>query len=146
MSTLLFPELIGGKNYHTYCTVPSPGLFLQGQEGYQTSRYNNAGTVKITKIKLFQFANIISSRIRYQCQVYYMHLCIKGKISLKVEKLWKSNVTLVVICACRASLPSTKANSPRPRHTHIYKHTQTHKHLVQPWSSKIGPGVTTHVS
>lgn len=53
---------------------------------------------------------------------------MKGKISLKVEKLCKSNVTLVVICACRASLPSTKATSPRPppnAHIQAYIDTQT---------------------
>lgn len=51
MSTLLFPDLTGGENDHTYSIVSSPGMLLQGQEGYQTCRFNNAGIVKFTKRK-----------------------------------------------------------------------------------------------
>jgi len=51
MSTLLFPDLTGGKNDRTYGIVPFPGMLLQAQEGYQPSRSNNAGIVKFTKRK-----------------------------------------------------------------------------------------------
>lgn len=42
MLTLLFPDLIGREKDHINVTVLSPGLLLQGQEGYQTSISNNA--------------------------------------------------------------------------------------------------------
>lgn len=106
-----------GKKIDGICfTVSSPGLFLQGQEGYQTSRFNNA-SIKFTERNVFYFANVIYFRICSYWQFYYLYLCSKGAVSLQCGK-----AVLRGICTC-ASPPPTKAippalPPPTPKCTH----------------------------
>lgn len=115
-----------GKKMMVSCfTVSSPGLFLQGQEGYQTSRFNNA-SIKFTERNVFYFANVIYFRICSYWQFYYLYLCSKGAVSLQCGK-----AVLRGICTC-ASPPPTKAippalppPTPKCTHINIRKHTTT---------------------
>lgn len=116
-----------GKKMMVSCfTVSSPGLFLQGQEGYQTSRFNNA-SIKFTERNVFYFANVIYFRICSYWQFYYLYLCSKGAVSLQCGKDTFCEVSARVLLHHPLKLFRLPSRPPRPN-AHTHKHTQTHNH------------------
>lgn len=116
-----------GKKIDGICfTVSSPGLFLQGQEGYQTSRFNNA-SIKFTERNVFYFANVIYFRICSYWQFYYLYLCSKGAVSLQCGKDTFCEVSARVLLHHPLKLFRLPSRPPRPN-AHTHKHTQTHNH------------------